>query len=204
MGNKPSQQVGYQELRDSIPGSLVAEQDFELFYSLCKVDTVRTISNVLHPNPSQLFLVVVSGEVTVQLSSSNLKQKTVTALTYYPGETIHFFNGPILSPTTNFEFNDSGECFRNGNIKLTLIFKSYPKSVARVIGMDRRGYDEMVLTAKSNLHAFTSFVSLRMTELAEKSPYFRAITAEQVNDATRVLLCVYVCSSFLILFYFNL
>lgn len=182
MGNKPSQQVGYQELRDSIPGSLVTEQDFELFYSLCKVDTVRTISNVLHPNPSQLFLVVVSGEVSVQLTSSNLKQKTVTALTYYPGETIHFFNGPISPFNTNFEFNDTGECFRNGDIKLSLIFKSYPKSVARVIGMDRRAYDELLLTAKSNLHVFTSFVGLRMTEFAEKSPQFRAITAEQVED----------------------
>lgn len=180
MGNKPSHRVGYQELRESIAGSLVGDQDFELFYSLCKVETVRTISNILHPSLSQLFFVVVSGEVSVQLTSTNLKQKSITALTYFPGETIHFFNSSVLPSSTNFEFNDIGECFRNGDIKLSLIFKSYPKSVARVIGMDRRAFDEMLLTAKTNLHALTSFVGLNLGDIAQKSPYLRAITLEQV------------------------
>eukprot|EP01032_Pedospumella_encystans_P031269 gene31269-35295_t len=67
MGNcvSSSGQVGYAELRESIPGSLVSDQDFELFYSLCKVESARSISSIpgiLIPNQCPLFYVVVSGE----------------------------------------------------------------------------------------------------------------------------------------------
>jgi hypothetical protein len=180
MGIQASKKVGFNELRDSIPGSLVPDQDFELFYSLCKVESMRAISTVLHPSPSQLFFVVVSGELHVQLSGPELKNhKAVTATVFTPGETIHFFNLPLRSGNvTNFDF---GECLRNGDIKLALHFKSVNKAVPRVIGIDRRAYDQFVVTAKSNMHQLNSFVGLNILDLVAKSPFFKTITPEQVS-----------------------
>ena len=75
MGNQTSKRVGYCELKESIPGSFIAEQDFDLFYSLCKIESIRTISTLLHPAQSQLFYVVISGEVQIHLTSSNIKKQ---------------------------------------------------------------------------------------------------------------------------------
>lgn len=186
MGIQASKRVGYNELRESIPGSLVPDQDFDLFYSLCKVESMRTISTVLNPNPNQLFFVVVSGEVHVQLTSPELKnQKAVTATIFTPGETIHFFNLPLKPGTvTNFDF---GECVRNGDIKLALHFKTVNKSVARVIGIDRRSYDQFVVTARSNMHQLNSFLGLNILDIVAKSPFFKTITPDQVRDQPKSL-----------------
>jgi hypothetical protein len=96
MGNCSSQtKVGYDELRDSVPGFLVGEQDFDLFYSLCTVETVGSMSFTLHPSKTQIFYVVVSGQVVVHLSGP--KVPNVCATTFYTGDMIHFFNSPVLS-----------------------------------------------------------------------------------------------------------
>lgn len=181
MGNYGSKKskVGYVELRDSIPGSLISDQDFDLFYSLCKVESVRTISTLLSPNPSQLFFVVVCGEVHVHLTSVEIKNKPLTATIFTVGETIHFFNSTLRSSNiTKFDF---GECLRNGNIKLALHFKNFPKSVARVIGMDRTAFDEFLSTAQHNTHALSSFLGLKISDMPQKSAFFKTLTSEQVT-----------------------
>jgi hypothetical protein len=181
MGNSASKSVGYKELRSSIPGSLVHEEDYKLFYSLCKVESQRTISALLQPSASQLFYVVIAGEVVAQLSCPNVK--SVTATTFTVGETIHFFNAPLKGHTTlpTFEYSEFGECMRNGDIKLAFNFKSQPKQTTRVIGIDRRGMDEFLLKAKSNVYALASFLNISMVTLFQSSPFFRTMTVEQVS-----------------------
>lgn len=188
MGNQFSAKVGYHELRDSIPGSLVSDQDFELFYSLCKVETVRTISTSLHPSPSQLFFVVVSGEVNVLLTCPELKhQKAAVATTFRTGETIHFFNiGLRVSNGTGFDF---GECLKNGDVKLALHFKSTQKAAAKVIGMDKRAFEVFSVKAKCNLYALSSFLNLNVVDIAARSPFFKTISPEQVQSC--VVRCKY-------------
>lgn len=167
--------VGYQELRSSIPGSLVHEKDFHLFYSLCKVESERTMKNILHPSSSQLIYVVISGEVHVNLSIPG--GKVISATTFSAGETIHFFNAK-LHYHSNYEFS---ECLRNGELKLSLHFKSLPNKVARVIGMDRRGFDEFTLKASSNIFVLTSFLRMNMMELFQSAVLFQNLTVEQVR-----------------------
>lgn len=188
MGNQFSAKVGYHELRDSIPGSLVADQDFELFYSLCKVDTVRTMSTFLHPSPSQLFFVVVAGEVNVLLTCPELRhQKAAVATTFRTGETIHFFNiGLRVSNGTGFDF---GECLRNGDVKLALHFKSTQKAAAKVIGLDKRAFEIFSVKAKCNLHALHSFLSLSVVDITARSPFFKTIAPEQVTACFTRALC---------------
>jgi hypothetical protein len=176
--------VGYQELRESIPGSMVPDQDFDLLYKLCKVESAGAITTLLHPSPSQMFFVVVSGEVSVQLTSpalKALKADHVTAVTYTRGEVIHFFNAAIRMPgTIDFDF---GECLHSGEVKMALHFKhiSAAKAVSRVIGIDKKGVAELLLQSKSNLKQFCSFVDMNFVKIAQKSPYFKTITHEQVR-----------------------
>lgn len=174
MGSSSSKGVGFRELRSSLPGSLVHEEDFNLFHSLCKIETARAISTVLQPSATQLFFAVISGEVSVILSSPDLKPTTAT--NFSAGETIHFFNAPLKGSN----ITDSGECLRNGDIKLTLQFKSSAKIVAKVIGIDRRGFDEFMVRAQSNTHAIASFLNMNMVELFNSSPFCRTLTPEQV------------------------
>ncbi len=190
-GVQSNRKIGFHDLRDSIPGSLVPEQDFELFYSKCKIETARTMSSVLHPSPSQLFFVVISGEVNVQLSSPDVKNKVVTAATYTVGEMIHFFNSPT-SCNSSSTFNDIGECLRHGDVKLSLHFNHNHKQSGRVIGIDRQAYDDFVQHANGNLHTLTSFLGLNIANTIKKTAFFKAITQEQV-----------VHSIFFVLFYFN-
>lgn len=180
MGNYASKKnkAGYVELRDSIPGSLVSDQDFDLFYSLCKVESIRTISTIISPNPSQLFFVVVSGEVHVHLTSPDVKNKPMVATIFTTGETIHFFNSTLRAATHNTF--DSGECLRNGSIKLALHFKNYPKTVARVIGMDASALSEFLQSAQHNTHALSSFLGLTLNQLPQKSTFFKTLTPDQV------------------------
>ena len=193
MGVQISKKVGYNELRSSIPGSFVPDQDFDLFYSHCKVESIRTISTLLHPSPTQLFFVVISGEVIVQLTSPELKhQKSITAVTYTVGETIHLFNLALRSGNvTKFDF---GECLRNGDIKLAFHFKNVNGSIARVIGMDRRSFDHFVVSSKSNTHQLSSFLSLNIQDIVAKSPFFKTITPEQVKRRNK-LNCFFFCTA---------
>ncbi len=190
MGNcaSPSGQVGYAELRESIPGSLVSEQDFDLFYSLCKVESARAISSALVPNQCPLFYVVVSGEVHVHLASSEMKNKSAVATIFTAGETIHFFNAILR--TANFprvSTFDFGEILRDNGVKLALQFKSLSNTAARVIGMDRSALEEFQALARHNTHALTSFLGLSMAELTHTSPYLKTITQEQVRIFVVVL-----------------
>ena len=197
-----SGQVGFAELRESIPGSLVSEQDFDLFYSLCKVESARTISTTLIPNQCPLFYVVVSGEVHVHLASLELKNKSTIAAIFTTGETIHFFNAALrtanFSRVTTF---DHGEILRDNGVKLTLHFKSLSNTTARVIGMDRNALEEFKVLARHNTHALTSFLRLSMADMVHKSPYLKTITEDQVQ-----LVCIdFINSSSIIIpFHFRL
>jgi len=183
MGGIQSHRVGFEALRDSIPGALVPEQDFELFYSKCKIETARTFSSVVYPSHTQLFFVVISGEVCVQLSTFDAKEaknKVVTAATYVAGEVIHFFCAPtICSAPSSFEINEFGECLCNGDIKLALHFNNN-KDTGRVIGMDQRSFDEFKVSANGNLHNLTSFLELNLASIVKTTNPFKAITAQQV------------------------
>lgn len=184
--------LGYQELRSSITGSLVDEKDFHLFYSLCKVESERTMKTCLYPSPSQLIYVVISGEVHVNLSIPG--GKLISATIFTAGETIHFFNAK-LHDHSNFELSDMAECLRNDEVKLSLYFKSLPNKVARVIGIDRRAFDEFTLKASSNILVLTSFLRMNMMELFQSAVLFQNLTAEQVRlkmhkiDRERELCC---------------
>lgn len=178
MGNSASKAVGYKELRNSIPGSLVHEEDYKLFYSLCKVESPRTISNILLPSTSQLFYVVLSGEVVVHLSSPDVKHTAVA--TFGAGETIHFFNAHLRGNSSLATFDYADECLHNGDIKLCLSFKSVGKATGKVIGIDRRSMDEFLLKARANTHALTSFVNMNMVSLFQGSPFCKTMTPEQV------------------------
>lgn len=152
MGCTSSILLGYQELRDSIPGSLVNENDFNMFHSICKVEFAGTMSNILQPSSTQLFYVVISGEVVVYLSAHDNKRTLVTS--FCAGETIHFFNAKInTNPRSNFDFSDWG-CIKNGDIKLSLHLKRLSNVPALVIGMDRKGFDEFMLKAHANKFLF--------------------------------------------------
>ncbi len=185
MGNYASKRkkVGYSELRESIPGSLVSDHDFELFYSLCRIESARTISTLLHPSSTQLFLVVISGEVEVHLTNTELKNRPVLATVFRPGEVIHFFNIPLKSNSVvaNIAAFEFGECLQNGNIRMSLHFSNGLNSTARVIGMDRTGLNEFLITAQNNTHALRSFLELTVSELPTKSPFFKTITPDQVH-----------------------
>lgn len=165
------QNIGYSELRESIPGSLVSDQDFDLYYSLCKIESVRNRGTSLNPSPSQLFYVVISGEVHAHLSSPDVKNKSLLTTTFSRGETIHFFN-------TKLEFDD---CHHSSKVKLTFYSKNTPKSDTHVIGMDYSAFENFLVNARNNTHALRSFLSLTMTDLPQKSAFFKTITPEQVN-----------------------
>ena len=176
MGCTESHDFGFYELCKSIPGLLVDKDDQKLFYSLCKLESPGTISNILTPSSTQLFYVVVSGEVNVLLSGPGIK--IITAMTFMEGETIHFFNAKLRCPSLTNVYSEFGECLRNDYIKLSLRFAS---SHGRVIGMNRRGFDEFTLKASANIHAITSFVSMNMADLFLISPIFQTMTTEQVR-----------------------
>ena len=184
MGNCESStsKVGFTELRESIAGSLVSDQDFDLFYSLCKVESARTISPHLAPNQSPLFYVVISGEVHVHLVSPETKNKSLVATIFTIGETIHFFEATLRTThfpsVTAFDF---GEVLRSNGVKLALHFKSLPNATARVIGMDRNALEEFKVLARHNTHALTSFLGLSMADMVHKSPYLKTISQEQVK-----------------------
>jgi hypothetical protein len=172
--------LGYAELRESIPGSLVSDQDFDLFYSLSKIESARTISTLLNPSPSQLFFVVISGEVHVHLTNPEITNKSAVATMYSEGETIHFFN---TSTVASF---DHGECPHTGGggVKLSFHFKNSQTSVARVIGMDFVALDKFLSFAKSSsaeTHALRAFLALTITKLPQNSQFFRSLSADQVN-----------------------
>ena len=187
MGNYASKRkkVGYSELRESIPGSLVSDHDFKLFYSLCRIESARTISTLLHPSSTQLFFVVISGEVEVHLTNTELKNRPILATVFRPGEVIHFFNIPLKSNSVvaNIATFEMGECLQNGNIKMSLHFSNGLNSTARVIGMDRTGLNEFLITAQNNTHALRSFLELTVSELPTKSPFFKTITPDQVRSS---------------------
>eukprot|EP01032_Pedospumella_encystans_P028687 gene28687-32401_t len=182
MGNCASStsKVGYAELRESIPGSLVSEQDFELFYSLCKVESARNFSPLLIPSQSPLFYVVISGEVHVHLAGPETRSKSLVATIFTIGETIHFFDATLRTThfpsVTAFDF---GEVLRSNGVKLALHFKSLPNSTARVIGMDRCALEEFKVLARLNTHALTSFLGLSMADMVPKSPYLKTLSQEQ-------------------------
>lgn len=188
-GIQSVRKVGFAELRDSIPGGFVPEQDLELFYSKCKVETARTMTNALCPSPTQLFYVVVSGEVHVQMCSPDTKNKVITAATYVAGEMIHFFNSPTECNLSRLDYNEFGECMRNGDIKLALHFNHNHKNTGRVIGIDQRAYEEFTVAANGNLHNLSAFLGLNIANITRKAAFFEAITPEQVLISIKSLHC---------------
>lgn len=175
MGNcSASSRLGYEELRDSIPGSLVADQDFDLFYSLCKTETVGALSMALHPSKTQLFYVVISGQVVAHLNSP--KVPNVCATTFFAGDMIHFFNSPI-HPVTNLDHN----CLKNGSIMLSLQFKGYTEKMGRVIGMDRAGWDTFLQTRAEHKKPLLTLLSISIADFRSSSKEFADMTTKQAQ-----------------------
>ena len=173
--------VGYEELRNSIPGSMLADQqDFDLFYSLCKVETVGSISTAVHPSPTQLFYVVVSGQVVIHLSSPTIPNMCGT--TFSKGDMIHFFNCPLQSVTKL-----DHTCLRNGSLKLSLQFKGYTEKMGRVIGMDRKGWETFVATRYEKKKKLQSLLNLDMTKFISTSNHFYTLTPQQVRTCNHLL-----------------
>lgn len=180
MGCTTSQDLSYQELHYSIPGLLVENDDRELFFSMCKIDRETSISGVLRPSPTQLFYVVVSGEVNVLLSAPNVQSRVVQ--TFTAGETIHFFNSPIQCSSSSYmPLRVPEYCISNSDIKLSLQLRRTSTASSQVIGMHRKRYEEFSMKAVSNIHAITSFVNMSMVDLFLNSPLFLSMTMEQVS-----------------------
>lgn len=178
-----SSKVGYEELRNSIPGSMLTDQqDFDLFYSLCKVETVGSISTAVHPSPTQLFYVVVSGQVVVHLSNPTIANMCGT--TFSKGDMIHFFNCSI-HPVSKMD----SACVHNGNIKLSLLFKGYTEKMGRVIGIDKKGWELFTATRFDKKKKLHSLLHLSMVNFIANSNYFHTMTPQQVRDNTG--LCFY-------------
>lgn len=179
MGNISShKKVGYEELRNSIPGSMLADQDYDLFYSLCKVETIGNLTTVLHPSPAQLFYVVVSGQVVVHLSSPQVPN--VCATTFNSGDMIHFFNCAI-KPVTQLD----NSCITNGNIKLSLHFKGYTEKMGRVIGMDRRGWDAFARVRMEHKRPLAALLAINISDFVKHSKCFETLTPKQVSTASK-------------------
>lgn len=190
--------VGYNELRYSIPGSLVPENDLEWFYANCVVDTmqtepidetVQTLSDVLYPRPSQLFYVVISGEVLLQLK--RLNSKVTTIVTYAAGEVIHCFNAdqPSVFPAQQNLF---GDFFTHGDFKLAYHFNRLHKSVGCVLGMDASGFAKFRASATGNIHPLTSFLQMSVWDVMRNSSFWKSITFEQVYFTIHLLLLLFV------------
>jgi hypothetical protein len=183
MGNCSSKKkVGYDELRDSVPGYLVGEQDFDLFYSLCTIETVGNLTFALHPSRTQMFYVVISGQVVVHLSSPKLPN--VCATTFHAGDMIHFFNSPVLSVTPADHSH-----LRNGKVSLSLQFKGYTEKMGRVIGMDHAGWDTFLLYRKDSRRQVQSLLEMSLPAMIPTSRALYGLTSKQVRTSLRARVC---------------
>lgn len=191
MGNCSSQaKVGYEELRASIPGSMLTDQqDFELFYSLCKIETVGSMSTAIHPSSTQLFYVVISGQVVVHLSSPTIANMCGT--TFSKGDMIHLFNSP-LHPVSKMDQT----CINNGSLKLSLQFKGYTEKMGRVIGIDRKGWDIFAMTRFDKKKRLQALLNLNMTNFITSSNYFHTLTPAQVCSVALSRDCSFLTSNF--------
>ena len=182
MGNCTTRSLlGYEELRNSIPGSLISDHDFDLFYSLCKIETIGSISSALHPSKNQLFYVVISGQVVVHLTSSKIPN--ICATTFYSGDMIHFFNSPINS-VTKHDIN----CIRNGNIALSLQFKGYTEKMGRVIGIDKINFEKYLLSRFEHKQPLVTLLNINMSDLMKESRLLHSMTLKQVIYTIFILL----------------
>ncbi len=171
MGCFLSTEIGYLVLRKSILGALLTDADFDAFFLFCKAE-VHTISNNIHMAPSQLFYVVISGEVLATLTVGG---KIYPAAIYRPGEMIHLFN--------------SGESINDGSIvsdgvKLSFSFRSTSGKVAKIIGADRNGMEEF-LKRRTHLTRLKELLDLNLNIFLEGSysSYMQSLTKSQVNFA---------------------
>ena len=178
MGNCTTRSLlGYEELRNSIPGSLISDHDFDLFYSLCKIETIGSISSALHPSKNQLFYVVISGQVVVHLTSSKIPN--ICATTFYSGDMIHFFNSPINSVTKHDI---------NGNIALSLQFKGYTEKMGRVIGIDKINFEKYLLSRYEHKQPLVTLLSVSMSDLMKESRLLHSMTLKQVISTRFIVL----------------
>ena len=176
MGNcGANAKLGYEELRNSVVGSLIANTDFDYFYSLCRVETVRTVTTVLSPSPDQLFFVLISGKVVVHLSSPDVPN--VCATTFNCGDMIHFFNCPL-----NQNWTSNAECISNGEIKVTIHFQGYTQKMGRVIGMDRSAFETFMKTRSTGNKQLKDLMELNLSSFIPRSIFFHSMTAEQVSN----------------------
>jgi hypothetical protein len=134
------------------------------------------MSFTLHPSKTQLFYVVVSGQVVVHLSSP--KVPNVCATTFYAGDMIHFFNSPVLSATPA-----DHSCLRNGKVSLSLQFKGYTEKMGRVIGMDHAGWDTFLLYRKDTRRQVQSLLETSIAALIPSSRALYGLSSKQVRIA---------------------
>lgn len=173
MGCCLSTEIGYLVLRKSIPGALLTDVDFDAFFLFCKAE-VHTISNNIHLSPSQLFYVVISGEVLATLTVGG---KHHVAAIYYPGEMIHLFN-------SGESIQSDGSIISEG-VKLTFSFRSTSGKVAKVIGADRNGMEEF-LKRRTHLTRLKDLLDLNLNIFLEGTygTYMQSLTKSQVRQGT--------------------
>lgn len=170
MGNCFVSDADHDILRKSIPGSLLPEEDFEVFCKLCKKE-MHTISSHLHLAPRQCFYIVISGEVIANLSSVN-DGKPIAAVVFKPGELIHFF---INSCIMNDGF------IMQGNIKLSFVMRS-KKKMTTVVGMDWPALEKF-LDRRPHLTKFRDLFSLNLTNFLHTSSFLKGLSPSQVSPS---------------------
>lgn len=170
-----SKMAGYHVLRASIPGCLLSEEDFEQFYLHCKVETTEadsnTLSTMLHPPKSQLFYVVITGEVLINVKLHGC-DRTLTLVNFRAGETIQFLKSGL---------NDSGTCVYIGGIQVHQYLLCSSSTVpGRVVGMDESAFRKFQSAATGSTHALASLLALSMESYPTSSAFFQSLTPEQV------------------------
>lgn len=171
MGLQFSSNTGYLELKSSLVGSLLSDPDFDCFFKACKVEQ-RTISGYVYIQPTQMFHVVIAGEVIASISSSTMKPTVIRV--YRPGDMIHYFNSKSI---TCDNLGTTG--ITNGKTRVSFHFKSTDRA-AKIIGIDRASLNSF-MEGKPHLKPFEDFMTLDLSQFIDNSPGLATITPSQLS-----------------------
>ncbi len=171
MGCLSSKELGYSVLRKSVPGALLTETDFDAFFSICKSE-LHTINTSIHVNATQLFYVVISGEVIATLSGGGDGKQHV-ATVFQPGELIHLFN-------SSDSIRSTGSII-SGGVKLSFSFRSV-NGTAKIIGAERKAVEDF-LRPRPHLIQLRNLFSMDLSKfLTGPDSYFlQSLTENQVR-----------------------
>lgn len=164
MGCAHSDESAYHVLKDSLIGKQIPDQDIQLFFDACKVQSKHAISNSL-PVPKNLaFWIVTKGKVVATLSNPrNPASQNSIAVIYNEGDLIHFFDNKSITADGTIAMTTSTS--RQDGIKLSFSFdlnQSSSRDAGQVVGMDRMTL-QLFLSQRPYLEGLTAFFNMSIT-----------------------------------------